>query len=104
MEAMRESWTDERLDDFRAETARRFEEARTETAQRFDRVEADIREIRGEMNAGFERVDARLDDFGKRLDDLNNAMLKMSQTMLWLGGGALITFIVGFGGLILTQL
>jgi hypothetical protein len=90
MEAMRESWTDERLDDFRDETARRFEEAKTETARRFDRVEADIREIRAEMNSRFERVEGRLDD--------------VNRTMLRLGGGAIGTFVVGFAGLIATQL
>lgn len=59
MEAMRESWTDARLDDFREETARRFDEM----DRRFDRVESDIREMRGEivalraeMNEGFKSM------------------------------------------------
>lgn len=43
METMRESWTDARLDDFRAETARRFD-----TLER-------------RMENGFDRVDARFD-------------------------------------------
>jgi len=86
MEAMRQSWTDARLDEFRAETAGRF-----------DRVEADIRELRGAMDARFERVDARL-------DALNQTILKLGQTILKLGGGALVTFVVGLGGLIATQL
>ncbi|HZK16117.1 MAG TPA: hypothetical protein VFC52_05980 [Solirubrobacterales bacterium] len=80
--AMRESWTDERLDDFRDEVNRRFDS----------------------IDRRFEAVDRRLEQIDARLDDLNRAMLKMGQTMLWLGGGALITFIVGFVGLILTQL
>jgi hypothetical protein len=79
MEAVRQSWTDERLDDFRKETARRL-----------DKVDADVRELRGAMTAGFERVDARID--------------ALNQTILRLGGGALITFVVGFVGLIATQL
>jgi len=97
MEAMRQSWTDERLDDFREETARRFGEARTETARRFDEVDrrldkadADIRELRGAMTAGFSQMNARLD--------------ALNQTILKLGGGALVTFVVGFVGLIATQL
>ena len=43
METMRESWTDARLDDFRAETARRFDT------------------LEGRMENGFDRVDARFD-------------------------------------------
>ncbi|HYP55865.1 MAG TPA: hypothetical protein VEQ41_06155 [Solirubrobacterales bacterium] len=104
MEAMRQSWTDERLDDFREETARRFEEARAETARRFDEVErrldtvdADMRELRSTMSAGFDRVDTRLDRMDARLDALSQAIFKF-------GGGALVTFVVGFVGLIATQL
>lgn len=61
MEAMRESWTDARLDDFRAETARRFEEAKVETARRFDKVETDLRDLRGETHLRFDRVEGRID-------------------------------------------
>jgi hypothetical protein len=56
-----------------------------------------MREVRGAMTAGFERVDARLDRMDARLDALN-------ETILRLGGGALVTFVVGFVGLIATQL
>jgi hypothetical protein len=48
MEAMRQSWTDERLDDFRAETACRF----------------GVLERR--MDEGFGRVDAKFDRFDER--------------------------------------
>jgi len=40
MHVMRESWTDARLDDFRADVDRRF-----------DKVEGDISELRGEMGS-----------------------------------------------------
>jgi len=50
MHLMRESWTDARLDDFRAETARRFDE-----------VDADIKDLRGETNHRFDRVEGRID-------------------------------------------
>jgi septation ring formation regulator EzrA len=69
--------------------------------QRFNRVDADLRAlrgetkaefvaVRGEMNARFERVDARLDD--------------LQRTMLQLGGGTIVTVVVGFVGVIVTQL
>lgn len=49
MEAMREVWTDERLDDLNGKVDRGFR-----------RTEADIRELRGEMNDRFDKVDERL--------------------------------------------
>jgi hypothetical protein len=48
----REAWTDERLDDFRAQVDKRFDQV----DQRFDRVEADIRELRSEMKSGFDSM------------------------------------------------
>jgi flagellar capping protein FliD len=84
MEAMRQSWTDERLDDFRGETQRRFDEV----DRRLDKVDTDIRDLRGTMDSRFARIDARLD--------------ALNQTILRLGGGALVTFVLGFVGLIAT--
>jgi hypothetical protein len=49
MSAVRESWTDARLDDFRAETARRFD-----TLER-------------RMDDGFSRIDARFDALQRTL-------------------------------------
>lgn len=50
METMREAWTDERLDDLRDEMRRGFE-----------RVDADMRQLRSEINERFTSVDARFD-------------------------------------------
>jgi hypothetical protein len=61
MQPMRESWTDERLDDLNHRVSAGF-----------DRVDADIRgmrietrtefvALRGEMKAGFDRVDERFE-------------------------------------------
>jgi hypothetical protein len=41
MDAMRESWTDERLDDFRSDVNRRFDAV----DQRFDRIESELQRI-----------------------------------------------------------
>lgn len=93
----RMAWTDERMDDFVAHTYRRFDvvDRRFDGLERrmedgFNRVDADLRAVRIEMNARFERVESRMDD--------------LNRTMLRLGGGALITFVVGFAGLIVAQL
>lgn len=75
MEAMRENWTDARLDDFRGETARRFD-----TLER-------------RMDEGFNRVDADLRALNVRLD-------AFQRTMLQVGGGVIVALV----GLIATQL
>jgi hypothetical protein len=68
METMRESWTDERLDDL----SHRVDEG-------FRRVDADIRDLRADMNSRFDAL---------------------QRTLLQLGGG----LIVALMGLIATQL
>ena len=75
MEAVRESWTDARLDDFRGETARRFDSV----DKRFDTLER-------RMDDGFNRVDARFD--------------ALQRTMILFCGGVIAALI----GLIATQL
>jgi hypothetical protein len=52
MHLMRETWTDARLDDFRADVDRRFDKV----DRHFDKVEGEIRELRSEMKDGFESV------------------------------------------------
>ncbi len=74
------------MDDFAAHTYRRFDGV----DKRFDAVDTDLRELRSEMNVKFNRVEERIDD--------------VNRTMLRLGAGALVTFAVGFAGLIATQL
>jgi hypothetical protein len=45
MEAMRQSWTDDRLDALNEKVDQRFDQV----DQRFDRVESDLRECRAEL-------------------------------------------------------
>ncbi len=59
MHVMRESWTDARLDDFRAEVDRRFNDVDRrfdEVDRRLEKVETEIKDLRGEMKSGFEAV------------------------------------------------
>jgi len=46
MEAMRKSWTDERLDDFRTDVNRRFDEV----DRRFDKVDHELRRINDRLD------------------------------------------------------
>jgi hypothetical protein len=86
MEAMRESWTDARLDDFRAETANRFDAV----DQRFDSLER-------RMDDGFNRVNA---DLRALREETNSRFDSMQRTLLQMGGGVIVALI----GLIATQL
>jgi uncharacterized iron-regulated protein len=107
MEAMRESWTDQRLDKFAADTNRRFDEI----DKRFDKVDSRL-----------DRVDSRLDEVDRRFDMMEGCMKEgfarvdadirelrvqtaaFQRTALQLGVGTMATFIVGFVGIIVTQL
>lgn len=71
MEAMREKWTDERLDDMNARMA-----------EGFQRVDADLRELRSDMNNRFEA---------------------MQRLIIQVGGGLFGTMLIGFLSLVLVQ-
>jgi hypothetical protein len=77
MDAMRQSWTDDRLDDFRGETQRRFDQV----DRRFDKVDRRFDKVEAEMKAGFESMNARF-------DSLQRVMLQFS--------GVLIVALIGF--------
>jgi hypothetical protein len=72
MYRVRESWTDERLDDL----SHRVDEG-------FKRVDANIRDLRAEVNARFDALD---------------------RTLLQIGGGAIAALIAGFAAIVATQL
>jgi hypothetical protein len=105
METMEEGrWNDARLDDLNGhvtDLGRRMEQGFARADRRMDqgfaradrrmdegfaRVDVELRDIRSEMNARFEHVEARFD--------------ALNRTMLQLGGGAIAALV----GLIATQL
>lgn len=77
MDLMTKSWTDERLEERFDRIDQRFDDA----AQRFDRLDADFRELRGEMNGRFDAT---------------------QHLIIRIGAGMLVTLIVGFVGVIAT--
>ena len=82
MYKMRESWTDERLDDFAKHVDDRFDGV----DHRFDLVDQQF----GEVNRRLERVESGLDS--------------LQRTLLQIAGGTIATLIAGFAGIIATQL
>jgi hypothetical protein len=82
MQTMRESWTDERLDDLNDRVSEGFRQVDA----RFERVEGEIKDLRKEMNARF--------------DSMRRSMM---QAVIALSVGMLAGF-GGLAGLIATQL
>jgi hypothetical protein len=71
MEAMRQSWTDDRLDDFR-----------------------------GEVNRRFDGVDRRLDRLDDRFDRLDDRFDKLQRTLVMASAGIIATLVAGILSLI----
>jgi hypothetical protein len=86
METMRESWTDERMDDL----SRRMD-------QGFDRVDANTHHLRADMNRGFERVDEEMR--GLRAE-MNMRFDALQRTMILASAGVIASLV----GLVATQL
>jgi hypothetical protein len=82
MHLMRESWTDERLDDLNHRVDRGF-----------DRVDADIGALRVETKAGFDRVD-------ERFEAMHQLLLRFCGLMI----AALVGLIAPLIGVVVTQL
>jgi hypothetical protein len=82
MEAMRDKWSDERMDDLN----RRVENG-------FNRVDADLREIRVEIKS----------EIGALRVETNARFDSLQRTMLQLGGGMIATFVVGFTSILVAH-
>jgi hypothetical protein len=70
MEAMREAWTDERLDDLRDQVDRRFDQVDIrfdKVDAKFDKVDARFDKFEDKVEAGFERIDDRFERFEARM-------------------------------------
>lgn len=91
MEAMRKSWTDERLDHFKARVDERFDDVDRrfkEVDRRLGRIEFEMREMRGEIGG----MRGEIGGIHDRLDSM--------QRMMFHGVIALSASIVaGFGGM-----
>ena len=77
MEGRRATWTDERLDDL---------------SRSVDRVDADLRQLRTEMNGRFDALEGRL---GSRMDTVDARLGAridgVQRTLIQLGGATIVT-------------
>jgi hypothetical protein len=87
MDAVRDAWTDERLDDLANRVDRGFDRAHADVRELREDMDRSSRELREEMNTRFGAVDARLDG--------------MQRTMI-LGFGTIVASVIASG--ILTNL
>lgn len=90
---MRESWTDDRMDDLNGKVDGLRLEMRTEFKAVRSEMKEEFKAVRGEMNAGFDKIVERFETMDERL-------LQIYQTMLAFCGVAMAALI----GLLATQL
>jgi hypothetical protein len=85
MEAMRQSWTDERLDEF----GKRVDE-------RFDRVDERFDDLSTETNRRFDEVDRRVVEVNTRLMRIEDGVYGLQRAMVYgviaIGGAMLAGF------------
>jgi hypothetical protein len=93
MQPMRESWTDERLDDLNHNVGAGFEridtdirgmrvETRTEFVALRGEMKAEFVALRGEMKAGFDRVDERFERMNLRFEALHRLLVQSVVVLL----------------------
>jgi galactokinase len=95
MYMMRESWTDERLDEFAKHVDFRFDVV----DRRFDEVDRRIDEVDKKFDRRFDKVDHELHRVNDRLDAMGKVMIQAIVTMF---GSTLVGFLA-LASLILTQ-
>jgi archaellum component FlaC len=107
MEAMRQSWSDDRLDHLND----RVDEGFRQVDEKFEQVDRRFEQV----DLRFDQIDLRFDRVGRearefrsevlhRLDKLDDRFYSLQRTMLQVGGGLIGTMILAFGGVIATQL
>jgi uncharacterized coiled-coil DUF342 family protein len=78
MEAMRESWTDDRLDDLNGKVDVRLE-MKTEFGSVRSETKAEFATVRTEMREGFERIEKRFDRIDERFDKVDERFQRVDE-------------------------
>lgn len=89
MQTMRESWTDERLDEF----GKRMDE-------RFDRVDERIKDLDVRVKQGFVQADKRFEVVDKRLDRLADGIESVQRALIFGAIAMSSAVIAGFAALV----
>ncbi len=88
MEAMRQSWSDDRLDHLNYRVDEGFRLAN----EKSDRIEMSVGDLRIEMSHRFDRTENRFDRTEDRFD-------RLQQGIMIVGGGLVCSLIATLGGL-----
>jgi archaellum component FlaC len=96
MEAMRENWTDDRLDHLN----RRVEEGFARVDERFEQID----ERFAQMDKRFDRMEDRFDRVADRSDQINERIFATQRIIIQVGGGMIATLAAGLLTVIATQL
>jgi len=97
MEAMRESWTDERLDDLNG----KVDSLRLEMKSEFGGVRSEMNERFDKVDERFDRSDERLERMGERFDQRLDSL---SHVLILFSGGVCAALVTALAGLVATQL
>jgi archaellum component FlaC len=95
MAVMRQSWTDERLDEF----GKRIDERFDHVDDRFEEVDRRFREVNHRLDGIDARLATELPRLDQRLDDLHRVMLQGFLVLV----GIQVTFFVSTIGFIAVQ-
>jgi hypothetical protein len=119
MEAVRDAWTDPRLDDLNQrvdggfrEVSREFQALRLEMRTEFAAVRSEMAiefaAVRSEMTAEFGSVRSEMAtgfaSIRGEIAGLRTEMAAMNRTLIQVGAGAMVTMFVGFAATIATVL
>ena len=103
MEAMRQSWSDDRLDDLNKRVDEGFARVDERFAQMEARMDAQARPPRRQVSLDATATELRL-QMQADTHQLNSRFDAMQQTMMRVGAGLIGVFIASSAGLIATQL
>ncbi len=119
MEAMRQSWSDDRLDALNDRVDAGFarvDEQFARVDEQLARVDEKFERLEGRMERRFERLDAKIDskidaaafelrqEMKEGFHQINSRFDAMQQTMIRVGGGLIGVLVASGAGLIATQL
>lgn len=82
MEAMRESWTDDRMNDLSGKVDGLRLEMRTEFKEVRGEMKEEFAAVRSEMKAGFDKVDERFQRLDQRMLEIYRMMFGFCGLML----------------------
>lgn len=100
MEAMRASWTDDRMDDLNGKVDALHLEMRSEFKAVRGEMKDEFAAVRAEMQDGFDKVDKRFDKVDRRFETIDGRLYAMQRLMIQFCGVALAALLGVLGALV----